>query len=167
MRAIGVSNFMPVHLDRLMKETTEVPAVNQIECHPYFTQQGVQIANGKHGILTPAQLDSIDGLDKGVRGGPEPENITLEARLRQESGGLQRCRRKYALPREPHPACRVNVGDNDHGSTAIVKAWQCTVATLGDRMRSLRSSSPGRGSGTVSRAGRPFSLVREPCRDQI
>jgi diketogulonate reductase-like aldo/keto reductase len=29
--------------------------------------------------LTPAQLDSIDGLDKGVRGGPEPEDITLEA----------------------------------------------------------------------------------------
>jgi 2,5-diketo-D-gluconate reductase A len=154
VRAIGVSNFMPVHLDRLMKETTVVPAVNQIECHPYFTQQGVQSADSEHGILTqawspiggitsyrgangarstfndatiagiaaehgktpaqvmlrwglqrgrsvipkstkpsriaenfevfgfeltPAQLDSIDGLDKGVRGGPEPENITLEA----------------------------------------------------------------------------------------
>ncbi|PZE23265.1 hypothetical protein DEI82_15760 [Curtobacterium sp. MCBD17_019] len=38
VRAIGVSNFMPHHLTKLMQHTAVVPAVNQIELHPYFTQ---------------------------------------------------------------------------------------------------------------------------------
>ena len=42
VRAIGVSNFMPEHLDDLLKNTTVVPAVNQIEVHPYFQQPDVQ-----------------------------------------------------------------------------------------------------------------------------
>ena len=41
VRAIGVSNFMPGHLDALLKQATVVPAVNQVEVHPYFTQPAV------------------------------------------------------------------------------------------------------------------------------
>ena len=151
VRAIGVSNFMPEHLDRLLAETTVVPAINQIELHPYFQQTTLQEVDAKHGILTQAwspiggitsyrdaerstfedptllkiaethdktaaqvmlrwhlqrgrsvipksvksarlaenldvfdfeltteQLIDIDALDTGVRGGPEPEAITLE-----------------------------------------------------------------------------------------
>ncbi len=152
VRAIGVSNFMPGHLDELLKNTLVVPAVNQIEVHPYFSQPEVRAADDEHGILTqawspiggitfyragqhtstledpaiadiakghgktPAQvmlrwhlqegrsaipkstkphritenfevfdleltadeLAAIDALDTGVRGGPEPEAITLE-----------------------------------------------------------------------------------------
>ncbi len=54
LRAIGVSNFMPHHLDRLLAETDIVPAVNQIELHPYFQQKGLQAANQRLGILTQA-----------------------------------------------------------------------------------------------------------------
>ncbi|MFF3025816.1 aldo/keto reductase [Microbacterium sp. NPDC057944] len=54
VRAIGVSNFMPNHLDRLLAETDVVPAVNQVEVHPYFTQPEVQAANAAHGIVTQA-----------------------------------------------------------------------------------------------------------------
>ena len=54
VRAIGVSNFMPHHLERLLAETDVVPAVNQIELHPYFTQRDVQAADAEHGILTQA-----------------------------------------------------------------------------------------------------------------
>jgi 2,5-diketo-D-gluconate reductase A len=152
VRAIGVSNFMPPHLDRLLAETEVVPAVNQIEVHPYFRQSELLAVDDKHGILnqawspiggitfyrdgshgstledpvigeiatahgkTPAQvmlrwhvqqgrqvipksvtpsriaenfdvfdfeltaqqLAVIDALDTGVRGGPEPEDITRE-----------------------------------------------------------------------------------------
>ena len=151
--AIGVSNFMPEHLDRLLAATTVVPAVNQIEVHPYFRQATAQATNTAHGIVsqawspiggitsyrdtgtgrtfddptiveiarahakTPAQvmlrwhlqqgrsaipkstkpariaenfdvvdfeltsdeLAAIDALDTGVRGGPDPADITLEA----------------------------------------------------------------------------------------
>lgn len=54
VRAIGVSNFMPDVLNRLIDATDVLPAVNQIEGHPYFSQPEVQQANAEHGILTQA-----------------------------------------------------------------------------------------------------------------
>jgi diketogulonate reductase-like aldo/keto reductase len=151
VRAIGVSNFMPGHLQRLLAETSIVPAVNQIEVHPYFQQRALQSLHARHGILTQAwspiggitsyrggqkrtfddpvlqqiarrhgksaaqvmlrwhlqegrsaipkstkpariaenfdvfdfhlssdDIAAIDALDTGVRGGPEPDQITLE-----------------------------------------------------------------------------------------
>ena len=151
VRAIGVSNFMVDHLTTLLDHAQVVPAVNQIEVHPYFRQPGVLAANAERGILsqawspiggitfyrdgskgstledptiveiarahgrTPAQvmlrwhiqqgrqvipksvtpsrieqnidvfdfdltadqLAVIDTLDTGIRGGPDPESVTL------------------------------------------------------------------------------------------
>ncbi len=54
VRAIGVSNFMPEVLNRLLAETSVVPAVNQIEVHPYFQQKELQRLHARHGILTQA-----------------------------------------------------------------------------------------------------------------
>ncbi|MGN7871407.1 aldo/keto reductase [Paracoccus sp. 22332] len=54
VRAIGISNFMPEHVDRFLAETTVVPAVNQIEVHPYFQQQELQGLNARYGIHTQA-----------------------------------------------------------------------------------------------------------------
>jgi diketogulonate reductase-like aldo/keto reductase len=54
VRAIGVSNFMVEHLTALLDRAGVVPAVNQIECHPYFQQQDVQHFGAEHGILTQA-----------------------------------------------------------------------------------------------------------------
>lgn len=54
VRAIGVSNFMPHHLAGLLEHTSVVPAVNQVELHPYFTQPAVQQADAEHDILTQA-----------------------------------------------------------------------------------------------------------------
>lgn len=53
-RSIGVSNFQPAHLDRLAKETDTVPAVNQIEVHPYFPNETVRSYGREHGIATEA-----------------------------------------------------------------------------------------------------------------
>lgn len=54
VRAIGVSNFMPHHLKQLLAATDTVPALNQVELHPYFIQRDVQEADAEHGILTQA-----------------------------------------------------------------------------------------------------------------
>jgi diketogulonate reductase-like aldo/keto reductase len=54
VRAIGVSNFMVEHLTTLLERATVVPAVNQIEVHPYFQQGEVQALGAEHGILTQA-----------------------------------------------------------------------------------------------------------------
>ncbi|HEY4199190.1 MAG TPA: aldo/keto reductase [Devosiaceae bacterium] len=152
VRAIGVSNFMVEHLDSLLAATDIVPAVNQIEVHPYFQQKALQALHARHKIVTQAwapiggitfyrpgfakstlddpailgiagthgksaaqvmlrwglqqgrsvipksvrpariaenfdvfdftltagEMAAIDALDTGKRGGPEPENVTLE-----------------------------------------------------------------------------------------
>ena len=152
VRAIGVSNFLPEYLESLLAQAEVVPAVNQIELHPYFTQVETRELDARHGILTQAwspiggitsyrdgmpkrtfddptilaiadahdktaaqvmlrwhvqegrsaipksvrpqriaenfdvfdfqlsdaELEAIDGLDTGVRGGPEPADIKLE-----------------------------------------------------------------------------------------
>src|ERR1700678_1467862 len=53
-RSIGVSNFQPHHLERLRVETDVVPAVNQVEVHPYLTQDGVRDYDAGHQIVTEA-----------------------------------------------------------------------------------------------------------------
>ncbi|MEV6273250.1 aldo/keto reductase [Kribbella sp. NPDC051936] len=153
VRAIGVSNFMVDHLRALLDATTVVPAMNQLEIHPYFQQREVQAFDRDHGILnqawspiggitfyrdsghasaledpvigsiaaahrkssaqvmlrwglqqgrsvipkstrpariaenldafdfelTPGELATLDTLETGKRGGPEPDDITLTA----------------------------------------------------------------------------------------
>jgi len=54
VRAIGVSNFMPQHLERLLGKASVVPAVNQIEVHPYFQQTGLRRVHEQRGIATQA-----------------------------------------------------------------------------------------------------------------
>lgn len=53
-RSIGVSNFEPAHLDRLIAEGTVVPAINQVELHPLMQQWEVRVHNSMNGILTEA-----------------------------------------------------------------------------------------------------------------
>ena len=70
VRAIGVSNFMPEHLERLLDATTVVPAVNQVEVHPYFRQPEVLAADARHGIVTQAwsPIGGITFYRDGSRG---------------------------------------------------------------------------------------------------
>lgn len=53
-RAIGVSNFLPEHLERLIGETSVVPAINQIELHPHLQQKESREAHARYGIATEA-----------------------------------------------------------------------------------------------------------------
>ncbi|MGD0312506.1 MAG: aldo/keto reductase [Acidimicrobiales bacterium] len=61
-RSIGVSNFQPHHLDRLRLETVEVPSVNQIEMHPYLTQDGLREYGRQYHIATEAWSPIAQGL---------------------------------------------------------------------------------------------------------
>lgn len=54
IRSIGVSNFEPEHLDKIIDETGVTPAINQIEIHPYWVQERMVKANQERGILTEA-----------------------------------------------------------------------------------------------------------------
>lgn len=52
VRSIGVSNFLPAHLERIIAETGVTPAVNQVELHPYFPQADQRAFDRAHGIVT-------------------------------------------------------------------------------------------------------------------
>ena len=54
VRSVGVSNFQPAHLRRVVDETGEVPSVNQIELHPYLTQDELRRVDAELGIATEA-----------------------------------------------------------------------------------------------------------------
>ncbi len=62
IRAIGVSNFQPAHLERLISETGETPAINQVELHPYFQQQGLRHEHEQLEIVTEAWSPLAQGL---------------------------------------------------------------------------------------------------------
>ncbi|MER7775704.1 aldo/keto reductase [Streptomyces sp. NPDC096191] len=64
VRAIGVSNFLPEHLERLTGETSVVPAVNQIELHPHLQQHASREVHAELGIATEAW--SPLGSGKGI-----------------------------------------------------------------------------------------------------
>jgi diketogulonate reductase-like aldo/keto reductase len=109
VRAIGVSNFMPDHLGKLLDQASVVPAVNQIELHPYFQQRPVQHLDEQHGILTQA-WSPIGGitayrhsernafedptlLDIGRRHGKSPAQVMLRWHLQQGRSAIPKSTR--------------------------------------------------------------------------
>ena len=84
-RSIGVSNFQPEHLERLAAETGTVPAVNQVELHPYFQNREVRAYDEEHGIATEAWAPIAQGAvldDPAIceiaeRLGRTPAQVTL------------------------------------------------------------------------------------------
>ncbi|MCW2747143.1 MAG: oxidoreductase [Nocardioidaceae bacterium] len=72
VRAIGVCNHKPEHLDALVGRVDVVPAVNQVELHPYFAQPEVVSADSAHGVITQA-WSPIGG--RYVYGPKDPDNV--------------------------------------------------------------------------------------------
>jgi 2,5-diketo-D-gluconate reductase A len=91
-RSIGVSNFQVPHLRRLAAETDIVPAVNQIEVHPYFTNEEVRAYGREHGILTEAWSPIAQGgvlNDPTItaiaeRVGKTPAQVTLRWHIQRD-----------------------------------------------------------------------------------
>jgi 2,5-diketo-D-gluconate reductase A len=61
VRAVGVCNFEVEHLQRLLDETGELPAINQVELHPYLQQRELREYHQQHGILTEAYSPLASG----------------------------------------------------------------------------------------------------------
>ncbi|MEV1024165.1 aldo/keto reductase [Streptomyces sp. NPDC050264] len=88
-RAIGVSNFQPAHLERLLGSASVVPAVNQIELHPGLQQRELRDFHARHGIATEAWSPLAQGAvlkDDAVtaiaaRHGKSPAQVVLRWHL--------------------------------------------------------------------------------------
>ncbi|MDZ4265116.1 MAG: aldo/keto reductase [Mycobacterium sp.] len=110
-RSIGVSNFQVAHLQRLADETETVPAVNQIEVHPYFGNNEVRDYGRRHGIETEAWSPIAQGrvLDDAVvtrvaeATGKSPAQVVLRWHIQRgdivfpKSVTLQRIKDNFAL----------------------------------------------------------------------
>ena len=87
--SIGVSNFQPEHLDRIITETGVVPVVNQVEVHPFFGNQAVRAASAGHDIAVEAWSPIAQGAvndDSAIKGiaakvGRTPAQVTLRWHL--------------------------------------------------------------------------------------
>jgi 2,5-diketo-D-gluconate reductase A len=111
VRSIGVSNFQPHHLQRLIDETGETPAVNQVELHPRFPQYDVQAWDDAHGIVTEAWAPLARGnlLDEPVlaqiaaQHGRTPAQVVLRWHLDRglvvfpKSSSLDRVRQNFEV----------------------------------------------------------------------
>ncbi len=91
-RAIGVSNFLPEHLERVVAAGGTVPAVNQVELHPALQQRDIQAANAAHGVVTEAWSPLAQGgallSEEGIttiadRLGRTPAQVVLRWHLQQ------------------------------------------------------------------------------------
>ncbi|MGO9385066.1 MAG: aldo/keto reductase [Mycobacterium sp.] len=110
-RSIGVSNFQIAHLQRFAQETDTTPAVNQIEAHPYFTNDAVRAYGADHGIATEAWSPIAQGKVLGdplVRGiadstGRTPAQVVLRWHIQRgdivfpKSVTPERIRENFAL----------------------------------------------------------------------
>ncbi|SDN97131.1 aldo/keto reductase [Geodermatophilus sp. DSM 45219] len=92
-RAIGVSNFLPEHLDRLAAASSTVPAVNQIECHPRDPQLEQRADNARRGIVTESWSPLANGgellrqpvlTEIGARHGRTPAQVVLRWHVQQD-----------------------------------------------------------------------------------
>jgi 2,5-diketo-D-gluconate reductase A len=91
VRAVGVSNFQPDHLQRLLDADLAVPAVNQVEVHPFFRQDAVRAFGAEHGIVTEAWspiargevLDDPTIVEIADRTGRTPAQVTLRWHLQR------------------------------------------------------------------------------------
>ncbi|ALE04974.1 hypothetical protein AL755_04855 [Arthrobacter sp. ERGS1:01] len=92
VRAIGVSNFLPEHLQRILDVGNTVPAVNQVELHPALQQHDIQAFNAAHGIVTEAWSPLAQGAvlgepavtDIAVAHGRTPAQVILRWHLQQD-----------------------------------------------------------------------------------
>ena len=65
-RSIGVSNFQPAHLERLAQETDVVPAVNQVEVHPYFGNEAARAASHDAGLVEQRAVEFVQRVTERV-----------------------------------------------------------------------------------------------------
>lgn len=91
LTSVGVSNFQPEHLDRIVAETGIVPVVNQVEVHPFFDNDAVRSTNHRHGVLTEAWSPIAQGtvtqdatlLEIGVAHRKNPVQVSLRWHLQR------------------------------------------------------------------------------------
>lgn len=138
VRSIGVSNFLPEHLDRLITETDVVPSVNQVEMHPYFPQHAQRAYHAVHGIVT----ESWSPIGRGRELLQEPVLVNIaEHHTRSVAQVVLRWHVQMGaipIPKAASPARQAeNLGVFDFELTAEEMAAVATLARADGRLLGL------------------------------
>ena len=107
--SIGVSNFLPEHLDRIVAETGVTPAVNQIELHPDFQQRELRAYHAAHGIVTQSWSPLGQG---GALLGREPIVRIAQAHGRSPAQVVLAWHLAHGLSVIPKASNREHLSDN-------------------------------------------------------
>jgi 2,5-diketo-D-gluconate reductase A len=107
--SIGVSNFLPEHLDRIIDATGVVPAVNQIELHPGFQQREARAYHEAHGIVTQSWSPLGQGKDLLTR---EPIVRAAEKHERSAAQVIIAWHLAHGLSVIPKASDREHLSDN-------------------------------------------------------
>ena len=83
VRSIGVSNFQPAHLERLVAQTDVVPVVNQVELHPFLQQAAVRAADAELRIAQAQLVGWLEGLFHGIQTALVAQQMAAQAQLQQ------------------------------------------------------------------------------------
>jgi 2,5-diketo-D-gluconate reductase A len=110
-RSIGVSNFQPEHLERIITGSDTVPAVNQVELHPAFQQRELRAVHAQHGIHTESwgplgqgkyDLFGLDAIQSAARAhGVTPAQVVIRWHLQSgiivfpKSNSRERMRKNF------------------------------------------------------------------------
>ena len=146
-RAIGVCNFAPTHLEKLITRSEIVPSVNQVELHPFFAQREVRATDVAHGIITQA-WSPLGGV-----------NVYAHPDAGQARNPLRNplIRRFISRP-SPNPSARSASSRTSRSSTSPSRrrksrrSMRSTPASAAApiRRRSTRRSSPSRSRTTTA-----------------
>ena len=155
VRAIGVSNFLPEHLRRLVAETDVLPAVNQVEVHPTFQQRGTLAATDEAGVAVEAYSPSARAATSGPT--PSPGSPRTAASRPPRSSCAGTCSRAGSSSRSPRPpsgsppTSTCSASSWARTSSRRSTAWTPTAASAptprSPRSRSTGDRPPGRGPG--------------------
>jgi 2,5-diketo-D-gluconate reductase A len=155
VRAIGVSNFMPDPLARLLEESTVVPAVNKIEVHPYFRQSKLLEVNAEHGILSQAwsPIGGITHYRDGFHGSTLEDPVITEIASRHGKSPAQVMLRwhlqqgRQAIPKSVTPsriAQNLDVFDSSSPPTSSTPSTASTPAYVAAPSPRRSPSKPSR-----------------------
>jgi 2,5-diketo-D-gluconate reductase A len=133
VRAVGVSNFLPAHLDDLAVATGLVPAVNQVELHPTFQQDDVVAASRARGIVVEAysplgqgaDLDAPAVLDAARAHGASPAQVVLAWHLQRGHVVIPKSARRERLV-ENHAAASLHLSDTELDAVTALESGHRT-----------------------------------------
>ncbi len=178
---MGVSNFQPAHLDRIVAETGVAPVVNQIEVHPYFLNDTAREASLRHGTHVEGWSPIAQGkvLDDAVIGrvaeahGRTPSQVTLRWHVERgdivfpKSMNVSRMKENFGSSTSRSPPTRSRRSARSTRARPAARAPTRTRSTTSPADRCYGGVPPSAVRGAQPPASRAAASASASSRDRL